>query len=172
MTSSQFKGCKAAHLEAVFTVSAAGLTCDTSCGLAAGSLGLGIKFPGCLGHCQGGGRGSPGSDLFRDLQTFSKSAGWRSAVSSATLEILCGTERETAGPGRRAALPGPGPWRYDVGGPRSVDTGGGGLVGWGGGQRGHPPHLGGDVGGGGGGDHGLHGDAISGPPRTAAVAVC
>ena len=125
MTSSQFKGCKAAHLEAVFTVSAAGPTCDTSCGLAAGSLGLGIKFPGCLGHCQGGGRGSLGSDLFRDLQTFSKSAGWRSAVSSATLEILCGTERETAGPGRRAALPGPGPWRYDVGGPRSVDTGGG-----------------------------------------------
>ena len=125
VTSSQFKGCKAAHLEAVFTVSAAGPTCDTSCGLAAGSLGLGIKFPGCLGHCQGGGRGSLGSDLFRDLQTFSKSAGWRSAVSSATLEILCGTERETAGPGRRAALPGPGPWRYDVGGPRSVDTGGG-----------------------------------------------
>ena len=100
---------------------------------------------------------------------FQRVLGGGSAVSSATLEILCGTERETAGPGRRAALPGPGAgvlWR----GRPAVSGYRGGL---GGGRTagGHPPHLGGDDGGG-GGDHGLHGDAIAAPPRTAAVAVC
>ena len=69
--------------------------------------------------------------------------GGGSAVSSATLEILCGTERETAGPGRRAALPGPGAgvlWRG-----RPAVSGYRGGAWWGEGQQGGILHTSGEM---------------------------